>query len=137
MRIVVIAAALGAVGLGACATITKGTTQVVTINTPGVQGAACVVSTVSGPQTVGTPGVINLNKSSAALPVRCTKECYQDGIGIIGSSTEVMTAGNLIVGGVVGLGVDAMSGAMNKYPDEVQILMIPIQGCRPPPAPRR
>ena len=30
-----------------------------------------------------------------------------------------MAAGNVIFGGIIGLGVDAASGAMNKYPDVV------------------
>jgi len=41
-----------------------------------------------------------------------------------------MAAGNVILGGVVGLGVDAMSGAMNKYPDIVTVTMMPDQACR-------
>src|SRR5215813_9361660 len=112
----------------ACATITKGTTQVVAVDTPGVAGATCTVSTASGPQTIATPGTVTLAKASAALPVRCTKACYQDGGGVIASSLEPMAAGNLIVGGVGGIAVDAISGAMNKYPDQVSIPMVPIPG---------
>jgi len=32
-----------------------------------------------------------------------------------------MTAGNVIFGGIVGLGVDAASGAMNKYDSGVEV----------------
>jgi hypothetical protein len=124
--------------LGSCATITRGTTQTVTVDTPGVVGAVCTVNTTVGPQTISTPGVLQLAKSSAALPIRCTKQCYQDGGGILGSTFEAMTAGNLIVGGVIGIGVDAISGAINKYPDAISIPMIPIQGCGMPlPVPGR
>jgi hypothetical protein len=117
----------------ACATITRGTTQLVAVDTPGVAGATCTVATASGPQTIATPGTVTLAKASAALPVRCTKECYQDGAGVIASSIEPMAAGNLIVGGVGGIAVDAISGAMNKYPDQVSIPMVPIPGCGGPP----
>jgi hypothetical protein len=124
-----------ALALAGCATITRGTTQNVGIDTPGVPGAVCTVTTTVGPQMVSTPGVVVLAKSSAALPVRCTKACYQDGGGILGSTFEAMSAGNLIFGGVIGIGVDAMSGAMNKYPDQISVPMIPIPGCgAPPPA---
>ena len=61
----------------------------------------------------------------------CKKECYQDGVGVIASSTEARAAGNLIAGGVVGLAVDAASGAMNKYNEVNQIAMVPIAACRP------
>ena len=40
-----------------------------------------------------------------------------------------MTAGNIIAGGVVGLGIDAASGALNKYAAETQVHMTPIPGC--------
>jgi hypothetical protein len=48
-----------------------------------------------------------------------------------------MTAGNVVFGGIIGLGVDAASGAMNKYPDIVTVAMTPDQACRSPEPPRR
>ncbi len=115
-----------------CATITKGTTQVIALDTPGVPGAKCTLSSSSvGQAHVVTPASVNLQKGAENISVRCTKECYNDGHGIIGSNVEAMTAGNLLVGGVVGLGVDAVSGAMNKYNEQNQISMVPIAGCRP------
>src|SRR6476646_2027373 len=115
-----------------CATMTKGTTQSVAVDTPGVPGATCTIQTQSGPQTVTTPGSIVLSKGSAALPIQCTKECYSAGSSIIPSNTETMAAGNVIFGGPIGLGVDAMSGAMNKYPDFVPVAMTPDPACQSP-----
>ena len=40
---------------------------------------------------------------------------------------EAMTAGNILAG------VDAASGAINKYVPGVGIQMTPIEGCRPAP----
>jgi hypothetical protein len=135
MRAILLACAVAPL-LAGCATITKGTTQNVVVDTPGVTGAVCTVTSAQGPQSVSTPGVFILAKSSAALPVRCSKPGYQDGGGVLGSTFEAMTAGNLIVGGVIGIGVDAMSGAMNKYPDQISVPMIPLPGYgAPPPAP--
>ena len=119
--------------LAGCATITKGTTQIVAVDTPGVQGATCTIQTQSGPQLVVTPGNVSLDKGSSALPVQCTKECYLPGSSVIPSGTEAMTAGNVIFGGVIGLGVDAATGAMNKYPDIVTVSMVPDQRCQQPP----
>ena len=123
--------------LGGCATITKGTTQSVAIDTPGVPGATCTISTQSGPQMVTTPGTIVLAKGSTALPIQCTKDCYLMGSSIIPSNTEAMAAGIVVFGGLIGLGVDAASGAMNKYPDLVTVAMTPDQTCHQPAAPRR
>jgi hypothetical protein len=141
MRIALITL-LSALALAGCATITKGTSQIIAVDTPGVPGATCTITTQSGPQPVTTPGTITLAKASAALPISCVKECYVTGSSIIPSNTEAMAAGNVIFGGVIGLGVDAASGAMNKYPDMVTVAMTPDPACRrapaaAPPPPRR
>jgi hypothetical protein len=117
--------------LGGCATITKGTTQSIAVNTPGVVGATCTLSSSTiGSRTVVTPATLTVDKGQEGIVVRCAKECYQEGAGIIASNIEAMTAGNVIAGGVIGLGVDAVSGAMNKYVSETSVTMVPIQGCR-------
>ena len=135
-RIVAIAAC--AALLAACATITKGTTQLVAVDAPGVAGAVCTINTASGPQTVTTPGTVTLSKGSASLPIQCAKECYVTGTSVIPSNAEAMAAGNVIFGGVIGLGVDAVSGALNKYPDQVTVAMSPDPACQksPPVSPR-
>ena len=128
----------GAVLLAGCATITKGTTQLVAVDTPGVVGATCTISTASGPQVVTTPGTVTLAKGANSLPIQCAKECYLPGTGIIPSNAEAMAAGNVVFGGVIGLGVDAATGAMNHYADQVTVAMLPDPACRqPPPVSRR
>ena len=118
--------------LTGCATITKGTTQAITLDTPGAPGATCtLVSDGIGTKVVQTPATLTLDKSQSAISVTCKKQCFQDGVGIIASNTETMTAGNLLLGGVIGLGVDAASGAMNKYNANNQIAMVAVPGCRP------
>ena len=132
MRIQVIAALMAAAAVCGCATIVKGTTQSVALNTPGAPGASCtLVSEGIGTKTVTTPATLTLDKSQHNIAVTCKKECFQDGVGIISSSTEGMAAGNVIAGGPIGLGIDAISGAMNHYNADNQIAMVPIQGCKP------
>jgi hypothetical protein len=55
-----------------------------------------------------------------------------NGEGVLISSTEIMTTGNVVFGGLIGLGVDAASGAMNKYEPAVDIAMSPIPNCGAP-----
>jgi hypothetical protein len=130
MRLV-FGAALALLLLPSCATIVKGTTQTIAINTPGAAGARCQLrSGAIGTVDVVTPATVTLEKSQENITVRCTKECFQDGAGIVTSFTEGLAAGNIIAGGVIGLGIDAASGAMNKYAPETIIVMTPIQGCR-------
>jgi hypothetical protein len=130
MRIV-FGAALALLLLPSCATIVKGTTQTIAINSPGAAGARCQLrSGAIGTVDVVTPATVTLEKSQENITVHCTKQCFQDGAGIVTSFTEGLAAGNIIAGGVIGLGIDAASGAMNKYAPETIIVMTPIQGCR-------
>jgi hypothetical protein len=114
-----------------CATIVKGTTQSVAVSTPGAPGAQCtLVSSAIGTKVVTTPATLVLEKGSDNIAVTCRKECFQDGTGIISSHTEAMAAGNVIAGGLIGLGVDAASGAMNRYNAENQFAMVPVPNCK-------
>ena len=123
------------VGMAGCATITRGTMQSVSINTPSVVGAVCTLKSNSiGTRTVTAPTTVSLEKGQDNIAVHCKKQCYTDGVGTLASSVEAMTAGNILVGGVIGLGVDAASGAINKYEPGVDIQMTPIKGCRSAPA---
>lgn len=126
-------AALSAISilLAGCSTIVKGTEQQVSVNTP---GALCQLqSPAIGTRTVQTPANIVLPKSRHNVAVSCSAQCFGPGVGTLGSHTEVMTAGNVIFGGIIGLGVDAASGAMNKYDSGVEVIMTPLPGCGQPP----
>ena len=113
-----------AILLTGCSTIVKGTQQQVSVATPGVQDAMCTLSPPAvGTRTVQTPRTIVLS---------CVKQCYTTGVGVLASETEIMTAGNVLFGGVIGLGIDAASGAMNKYQPGVEIAMSPIPNCGAP-----
>jgi hypothetical protein len=119
------------ISLTGCATIVKGTTQSVALDTPGAAGAKCTLTSSSvGSVTLVTPASVVLQKGSESVRVVCRKECFDDGVGLITSGTEAMAAGNIIAGGVIGLGIDAASGAMNKYNEQNQIAMTPIKGCK-------
>lgn len=130
MRIVVLAA-LCALAQSGCATITKGTSQSIAVITPNAPGASCTLtSEATGSRTLVTPATVTVEKSKDNINVVCKKACYQDGVGVVVSNTEAMAAGNIIAGGFIGLGVDAVSGAMNKYAAETSIHMAPLPGCR-------
>ena len=125
--------AILALQVAGCATLTKGTTELVAVSTPGVEGATCTLTSPTiGSQVVVTPGTITLQKGKDNIAVTCTKECYQDSIGMIASNFEGMSAGNIILGGIIGLGVDAADGAMNTYTPSIQVAMTPIPECGKP-----
>ena len=125
---------VASVCFGGCSTIVKGTEQQLSVNTSGVPGALCQLqSPAIGTRAVQTPANVILPKSRHNVAVSCTTQCYAPGAGTLGSHTDVMTAGNVLFGGIIGLGVDAASGAMNKYDSGVEVMMTPVPGCGMPP----
>ena len=133
-RVIAAFGALVCILFGGCSTIVKGTEQQVSVNTPGVPGALCQLqSPAIGTRTVQTPANVILPKSKHNVAVSCAAQCYIPGVGTLGSHTEVMTAGKIVFGGLIGLGVDAASGAMNTYDPSVEVVMTPMPGCGGPP----
>ena len=115
-----------AAAVAGCATITKGTDDLVTIDTdPG--GAQCFLFTENKQIAVinPTPGSIKIPKSKKDLSVRCEKDGYFPTEGVIASSFQAMTIGNVLFGGIIGVAIDAGSGAMHKYEEGVSITLIP------------
>ena len=126
--------ALAFVTLGGCATIVKGTTQTVAIDT-NPTGATCTV-TREGAQLAkieSTPGKIELNRSKHALAVSCVKgpEYQNPTTQTVESQFNGVTAGNILIGGLIGVAVDASTGANNTYPEQVTVNLVPTPAAMP------
>ena len=129
-------AALG-VAVSGCASIVKGSTQSIVLNSPPVEGAACTLYNVEGSWSATTPGNVKVDRSKTDLTVVCKKVGYKDSTKIVAPHFNYMTAGNLVVGGLIGIGVDAATGANNSYPDAIEVPMVPLgdAGAAPMAAP--
>jgi hypothetical protein len=112
--------------LSGCATVTSGTSQAVTVNTKPT-GAICTLSRGGNDIAVvnPTPGSVTIDKSSKDVSVNCKKDGYNDGSAIFSSSLQAMTFGNILLGGVIGVAIDAGSGAMHKYPAMLSLTLLP------------
>ena len=110
--------------LPACASIVEGTDQSITVSS-NPTAAACELERAGGQIGVvnPTPDTVIVQKSSDDISVRCSKEGHDDGIGVLTSSFEGMTVGNIIFGGIIGLAVDAGSGAMHTYPSSIMVTL--------------
>jgi hypothetical protein len=130
-----LAAAIAAPCLG-CASATRGTTESISIiSIP--PGATADVSGLDNPTACVTPCVVQV-KRNADVTVSINKEGYQP--KVIPLTKEVASAGaagfagNVLVGGVVGMGVDAVTGAaLDHKPNPVEVT---LQPSRQAPAPR-
>jgi len=118
--------AVGAMSLGGCATITEGKTDTIALTSVPVDGAKCSLKNGVGEWYVTTPGSAEVHKSKTDLEIDCTRDGYQPAHATMDSRFEAMTAGNLILGGLIGIGVDAASGAMNHYGKTAQITLVPV-----------
>lgn len=109
-----------------CATIVKGSTQDLTINTD-PSGAACDLS--RGGSVIGTvnptPGSVHVKKDRNEIEVKCTKSGYVESSGRIPANFEGWTVGNVLIGGIVGFAVDYGSGALNSYEPELLVKLTP------------
>jgi hypothetical protein len=114
------------VAVGGCATVTSGGFQTIDVRTE-PEGADCTFSREGSPvaRVNPTPGPILVGKSSGDISVLCRKAGYEDTGGTIGSGFQPMTLGNIVLGGIIGVVIDASTGAMLKYPESVTFLLIP------------
>jgi len=110
--------------MGACSTIVEGTSQEIGVATE-PPGASCDIH--QGDAYLGTivptPGSITVAKESSSILVSCEKDGYQNASKHLDPDFAAMTAGNIIFGGLVGVVVDAVSGASNKYPNSVSLVL--------------
>lgn len=122
-----IGAAAVAGSLTGCASIVNGTNQIVsveTLHTSGkVTGAACKLENDKGVWYVTTPGTVTVHRAYGDMMVKCEKDGMEPGLATVKSSTKAMLAGNILFGGPIGAGVDAVSGAAYDYPALFQIMM--------------
>jgi hypothetical protein len=115
-------------GLAGCASVMSGTSQTLTLDTI-PSGADCSLSRkglVIG-RVNPTPGGVFVQRTHDDITVSCTKEGYQTGSFVNRSGLEAATLGNVILGGLVGVVIDAASGANNKYDEKMRIVLAPTE----------
>ncbi|MBV9758748.1 MAG: hypothetical protein JO047_17020 [Alphaproteobacteria bacterium] len=125
-----------AVALSGCASVIKGSGQSIAITTPPTTGAACTLTNGRGTWSLTSPGAVKVEKSKNDMQVRCSKPGWQDAGATIPSNFAGWTVGNLILGGIVGVGVDAATGAINEYPHSFQVPMAQLPSAPEPIPPQ-
>ena len=117
----VILICLIAISLSSCASITTGRFQRVAIES-NPQDANVTIS--SGHRGV-TPCSFDLQRNKNHV-IKISKKGYKTAQVMLKKTICGSTAGNLIIGGVIGLGVDAMTGAMFRLiPENVSVDLVP------------
>lgn len=109
-----------------CATLVKGTDESVTVMTE-PSGATCALDRDghSIAMIKATPETVEVDRDKDDIVITCDLEKFETTVGRLESEFGGATLGNILLGGVVGLAVDAASGANNEYPDSITLVMMP------------
>ncbi len=115
--------------LSGCATMFSGTTQTIhvqAINSAthnAVSGAQCTIDDGKGRHYIvsGNPGSVIVTRGRGALQVHCRAPGYNQKAVGAGQSFNAWTVADVLFW--PGALVDAMSGAITKYPNYITVLM--------------
>ena len=108
--------------LCACATILDGTTQKVSVNTiPPAASCEFFKNDQKVASLGSTPGFVTVDKTKDDLTIKCFKQGFREIDYINHSGMAPAGAGNIILGGVIGAGVDSATGADNHYTSVINL----------------
>ena len=119
--------------LSACSTLTTGTEQTLLVYTPKVVGAKCTLtdSTAKSWALSHSPGSVMVAKGDGPMTVVCSKAGYKTATLTVDETFAGATLGNIILGGGIGILIDAASGAAQQYPDDITVWMQPEKWSTP------
>jgi hypothetical protein len=128
-----IAGLLAALALPGCASIVTGTNQTMALASEPA-GATCKLE--RGGETIGyvnqTPSTASFSKSSKSIVVSCTEEAKSlRGVSTVEPGIQPWFFGNLLLGGIIGVIVDASSGAVSEYPSSTTVVLSPVPSSAP------
>lgn len=118
-----------AIMFSGCATIMKDESQPVAFSSE-PDGAVVKFNSVARGKT---PVTIMVKRSMESTLVSIEKTGYKAETFPLEKSLSAMTFGNIIFGGIIGIGVDAATGANTNYTDSIHVNLIPIHGNRRSP----
>ena len=134
MKIKLITAIAASISLSACATVTKGSNDTVKMTSTPSEANILFEDTAQKlqPARCQTPCEIELNRKRT-YKTTVSKEGYEDFVVMmepkLSTSGGTAFAGNLLVGGLIGAGVDAATGASKDLtPNNLDITLAPNGG---------
>lgn len=134
MKIKLITAIAASISLSACATVTKGSNDTVKMTSTPSEASILFEDTAQKlqPARCQTPCEIELNRKRT-YKTTVSKEGYEDFVVMmepkLSTSGGTAFAGNLLVGGLIGAGVDAATGASKDLtPNNLDITLAPNGG---------
>ena len=126
MRTSAIAVVLSTISLAACATVRRGTTEQVTFTSD----PPSAVRTSTGLSCPQTPCTLEVNRKSEFIATFSEPGYESQDVAVqtrIAGAGAAGFAGNVLIGGVIGMGVDAATGStLEHYPNPVHASLVPL-----------
>lgn len=116
--------------LMACASVTRGDQQRVRVEAvcgSRVVPAQCTASNDRGRWQFRAPSDLVITRDSSALVIACSSPYFGAQTLQVPPGLNMAMAGNVLAGGLVGMGVDVVTGAGLSYPQQ---LVLNYPGCR-------
>jgi hypothetical protein len=110
-----------------CATIVKDDSQPVSFSSE-PQGATVSINGI--PRGV-TPTTIMVKRSAKKQMIRFQLDGHREESFKLDKSVAGMTFGNIIFGGIIGVGVDIATGKATNYEESVHVQLIPLNPTKP------
>ena len=107
-------------GMTGCATISSGSDTYTQFNsTP--EKIECTVEGQNYKQVITTPANLTLPAKAAPVTITCNTQGYHQGVQTIDTKMDGSIFGNILLGGGVGLIIDACTKSGQKYPKSVMM----------------
>lgn len=120
-----------ALGLGACGTVTRGTTNDVTFNS---EPTGAHVQTSNGLTCQATPCTFPISRKQEFVASFSLSGYQTQQVAVttdVSGGGAAGFAGNILIGGVIGMGVDAATGAaLDHKPNPVFATLVPVAKSR-------
>jgi len=114
----------GVLLLSGCASVLHGDVQQMQVTVmckDRVVPAACVAQNAKGAWHFQAPAAFELRKDFSHLQIACKAPYFPEIAAAVPSRLNLSTAGNLLVGGLVGAGLDAYLGTAFAYNPDVRM----------------
>ena len=113
---------LSLLNLAACATVIEGSTSHINVATAPPSNASCTLTNARESVKAQASTSTHVKKSRTDLNVVCADPTTNSaGKTIVESSIEPWDIGSVLLGGIIGMGVDWATGAAYYYPDKVLV----------------
>lgn len=111
--------ALAVLVLSACSTVVNRSTQEITLETPGTEGAQCLMEWPGYRMRVWTPKTVRITKGDGPMEVTCRAPGNREKKVLIEPVTPSSFKMNIFNGFLPGAIYDRESGAMYEYPSKI------------------